>query len=56
MFSKIYSHMSFTKAGRNCLFLSKRYSANDEEKSIVKNDFKKPEHFSINDNEGVILE
>jgi hypothetical protein len=56
MFYRIYSHMSLIKWGRNCLSLSKIWSAKGEAKSTVSNAFKNPELLSIKLRDGVILE
>lgn len=56
MFYKIYSHMSLMNNETKWCFLLKIKSANGELKSMAKKVFKKLEHFSINEIEGVILE
>ncbi len=48
--------MSLMKDGMNCFYLLNMWSAKHELKSIVSNDFRNPEHFYINDNDGVIFE
>lgn len=56
MFYKIYSHMSLMKAAINCFFGLKMQSANVELKLINSKAFKNPEHFSISEIDGVIVE
>lgn len=56
MFYKIYSHMSLMKEATNCFLGLKIQSANVELKLINNKAFKNPEHFSIKDIDGVIVE
>jgi hypothetical protein len=56
MFYKIYSHISLTKCIINYFFKLNSKSAYALLKSIDKRDFKNPELFYINFNDGVMFE